>query len=115
MTVQRRRGLPITVYPLIEQTDARGNTHFIHDESNPITLRASLFPRRGAKAEVTGQQKINVVQVGVKDAIPGVDIGSRAEFMDKTWDVVTPPEYHLGAKRHTRHWTFDLRERPSGG
>ena len=82
------------------------------DEEEPAySLRAWVFPQRSAKAEVPGQQHINVIRIGTDVLDDRVDIWSRVEFMGRSWDVAAPPAYHHGT-RHTRHWTLDLRERP---
>lgn len=113
MTYQRNRnGLPATFYPIIKQIDNRGNERKVHDPDTPINREVWLYPQRGAKAEVTGQQTINVVRVGCRIDIPGVELGSRVFFQGKWWDVVSPPSLHYGVKRHTRHYSMDLRERP---
>lgn len=115
MSHQRRhRGLPITFYPLIQKTDSRGNTQWAPDMTRPIETKCWIFPQRGAKAEVIGQQQINVVRVGIKDDLD-VHLMSRATFRGVEWDVVTPPEYRNGVKRHTRHLSVDLRQRPANG
>ena len=43
-----------------EVVDNRGNTVIAVDETNPITVRAAFIPQRSGKAEVSGQQQINV-------------------------------------------------------
>lgn len=121
MTVQRRRGLPLQIYPITTVVDSRQNKQKHVDLENPIPGKAWTFPQRGAKAEVPGQQHINVTRIGV-DAkladlepeslyVENVDLWARVDFQGKTWDIVSPPAFHNGT-RHTRHWSFDLRERP---
>lgn len=111
MTHQRRRGLKAFVWRIVEKTDSRGNTHRAPERSTePVTVW--IFPQRSAKAEVPGQLDITVLRLGTK-VLEGVDLWSRVEILDREWDVVTPPEYHHGT-RHTRHYSFDVRERPRG-
>lgn len=122
MTYQRRRsGLSFTLYPIKEVEDSRGNTHKTVDKDRPIEGKAWTYPQRSAKAEVPGQQHINVTRIGVSVDLAGFDAGelfddaidlwAEVDFLGKSWDVVTPPAYHHGT-RHTRHWSIDLRERP---
>lgn len=112
MTYQRRRnGLPAVVYPIIKSTDNRGNEVKVHDPDNPVETKVWIYPQRSSKAEVTGQQTINVVKLGCPADVP-IALGARVVFNDREWDVVGPPAYHYGAKRHTRHYSFDVRERP---
>jgi hypothetical protein len=112
MTYQRRRGIPATFYPIIKQTDNRGNEVKVVDDANPIPATIWVKPERGAKAEVTGQQTINVVRIGTSYDLPGVELRSRVEFQGKKWDVVSPPSHSEGTRRHTRHMEMDVRERP---
>lgn len=113
MTHQRKRnGIPIVIYPLITTRDSRDNEHKIIDLDNPIHEKAWIMPGDGAKAEVVGQQKINTHRIGTRADLSGVDLNSRVKFMDAEWDIVSPPKPHYGVKRHTRHWSFDIRERP---
>lgn len=110
-TYQRRRGIPATFYPVVKRTDTLGNIHKIADEDNPLEVKVWIFPQRSAKAEVAGQQHINVTRLGVRADLEGVELWSQIDFMGKKWDVVQPPAYHHGT-RHTRHWSIDIRERP---
>lgn len=113
MTYQRRRkAMTATFYPIVKMQDNRGNERKVHDATNPLSRKVWQIPQRGAKAEVTGQQTINVIRVGVATDIPEVALNSLVEFDGKKWDVVSPPALHHGGGRHTRHYTMDLRERP---
>lgn len=111
MSAQRRHGIPAVIYPIVRQTDAMGNEHKVADMENGIDIRVWTFPQRSAKAEVPGQQHINVTRLGTAANIADVELWSRVSFMGKEWDVVAPPSYHHGT-RHTRHWSIDVRERP---
>lgn len=113
MTYQRRRGIPALIWKNIERTDARGNKQLVAEADGPHSVTVWVYPQRSAKAEVPGQQKINIVRIGVAADLEDVDLWSRVQLQGKMWDVVTPPAYHHGT-RHTRHWSIDIRERPSG-
>lgn len=113
MTYYRRRGIPATIWKNRLQTDARGNEQLVADADGPHSVTVWVYPQRSAKAEVPGQQKINVVRIGVDAGLADVDLWSRVVMQGKVWDVVTPPAYHHG-NRHTRHWSIDVRERPGG-
>lgn len=110
-TYQRRHGLPAKVWKVEIQKDNRGNDHEVAVPDNPHEVRAWIYPQRSARAEVPGQQGINVIRIGVDADLEGVNLWSKVEILDRIWDVVTPPAYHHGS-RHTRHWSLDLRERP---
>ncbi|WKU46746.1 phage head-tail adapter protein [Streptomyces sp. VNUA116] len=111
MSVQRRRGQKARVWRTKETVDRRGNTVIIADPDGPIEVRAAFIPQRSARAEVPGQQMINVVRMVVDPHLDGVSLWSRVEYAGRQWDVVAPPTYHHG-DRKTRHWSIDIRERP---
>jgi hypothetical protein len=110
--MQRRRGQLAIVYRSAVTEDARGNEVIALDRDNPITVRAAFIPQRSARAEVPGQQQINVTRMIVDADLPDVTLWSEVEAMGKQWDIVTPPAYHHGSRK-TRHWSIDIRERPS--
>jgi len=110
-SLQRKHGMPATVYAQKLETDNRGNHVMVVDLESPTEVVAAFIPQRSARAEVPGQAEINVTRMIVKHGIPGVGLWSRVHWNGTWWDVVTPPAYHHGT-RHTRHWSIDLRERP---
>ena len=111
-SMQRRRGQAAKVWPATKTTDSRGNTVVAVDSAAaPIQVTAAFIPQRSARAEVAGQQQINVVTMIVAPDLPDVNLWSRVQWRGRYWDVVSPPAYHHGT-RHTRHWSMDLRERP---
>ena len=83
----------------------------VADADGPHEVRAAFIPQRSAKAEVPGQQQINVTRMIVAAELADVTVWSRVEWAGRQWDLVTPPAYHHGTRR-TRHWSFDIRERP---
>jgi len=113
VTYQRRRkGFDAVFFPIKKVEDARGNEKKVHDPDNPLSRKVWIIPQRGAKAEVTGQQTINVVRIGCKADTPGVGLNARVEFDGKVWDIVSPPAVRVGGGRHTSHMSMDVRERP---
>ncbi|MDH6462060.1 hypothetical protein M2302_002235 [Micromonospora sp. A200] len=110
MSLQRRRGQMARVWKTKVVTDKRGQTVRVADPDSPYEVRAAFIPQRSAKAEVPGQQQINVVRMLVDAELADVDLWGRVEWAGKQWDVVTPPALHYGTRR-TRHWSIDLRER----
>ncbi|MFJ9827706.1 phage head-tail adapter protein [Streptomyces sp. NPDC101160] len=111
MSVQRRRGQTARVWRTAEVIDNRGNKVIAVDENSAVTVKAAFIPQRSGKAEVPGQQQINVVRMVVDPHIEGVTLWSRIEYQGRMWDIVSPPAYHHGDRR-TRHWSIDIRERP---
>lgn len=110
--LQRKRGIPAKVWKVKTQTDNRGNVLKLADPNDFENITLWVSPQRSAKGEVPGQLSINVVRIGVPGHFTELDLWTRVQFQGKDWDVVTPPSYHHGT-RHTRHWTLDVRERPS--
>jgi len=113
-SMQRRRGIEARVWKTVTKTDSRGNKIKGAEPTDSHVVKAAFIPQRSARAEVIGQQHINVTRMIVAADLEDVDLWSRVEALGTVWDVVTPPAYHHGT-RHTRHWSIDLRERPSGG
>lgn len=112
MSWQRRRGQTAKVWPTIKKVDGRGNETWVVDmAAEPHIVTAAFIPQRSARAEVPGQQQINVVRMLVDANLEGVDLWGRVEWAGKFWDIVTPPSLHYGTRR-VRHWSIDLRERP---
>lgn len=112
MSVQRRRGDIARVWKTRTLTDNRGNKVVVAHDDGPYEVRAVFIPQRSARAEVPGQAQINVTRMIVSADLADVNLWSRVEWQGKEWDIVTPPSYRHGVKRHTRHWSIDLRERP---
>lgn len=111
--IQRRHGQPATVYPTKVHVDSRGNQVAIADLTAGFEIRAWVVPARSSRADVAGgQQDLNVVRLGTDAELPGVDSWSRIMWRGVMWDVVDPPAFHYGT-RHVRHWSFDIRRRPS--
>lgn len=111
MSFQRKRGLPIKVFRSQVFKDLRDNEVIRPVEVNYHNLRASITPVRGSRAEVPGQQEINVYHVTVAPDLAEVDLWSQVEWNGQRWDIVAPPVLHPGV-RQTRHWSFDMRLRP---
>ncbi|MFY1620043.1 phage head-tail adapter protein [Micromonospora sp. WMMD736] len=112
MSHQRRRGQAAIVYPTKVYTDSRGSRVETADMDNPIPVTAVFVPQRSSRAEVAGQQDIDVTRMIVSADVQGIDSWSRVFWNGSMWDVVVPPAYHHGT-RHTRHYTMDIRRRPS--
>lgn len=111
-SMQRRRGVEATIWKSRYHIDNRGNEILVADADGPHHVRCALIPQRSARAEIPGQQQINITRMIVDANLEGVELWSRVEMLGKVWDIVTPPAYHHGERR-TRHWSIDVRERPS--
>lgn len=111
MSHQRRRGVPVKIWKTVVTVDNRGNEVRVADADGPHEVRAIMIPQRSARAEVPGQQQINVTRMLVDANLEGVELWSRVEWNGRLWDIVTPPAYHHGVRR-TRHWSIDIRQRP---
>lgn len=110
---QRRRGQPVKFWARKLEVDRRGNEILRADVSRPpdyVTTAAS-FPQRSARAEVPGQQQIDIVRLIVTKLPEDAGIWAICEWRGDYWDVVAPPAYRQGT-RHTEHWSVDIRRRP---
>ncbi|QPB09922.1 head-to-tail connector complex protein [Streptomyces phage Sitrop] len=110
MSVQRRRGQKAKIWKTKLVEDRRGNKMLQADADGPHEVRAAFIPQRSAKAEVPGQQLINITRMIVAADLEDVTLWSRVEVHGKQWDIVSPPAYHHGPRK-TRHWSIDIRER----
>lgn len=111
---QRRHGIEARVWKTVTHEDKRGNKILVAEDPDvvePHVVRCALIPQRSARAEVPGQQQINITRMIVDADLEDVTLWSRVELLGKTWDIVTPPAYHHGTRK-TRHWSIDIRERP---
>lgn len=111
MTRQRKHGVPVTFYPRHLVTDSRGNEQWMPNLDAPIQTTAAVYAQRSSKAEVPGQQEIEVTRLLVRADLPDVNLWARATFLGQDWDIAAPPAYHHGT-RTTRHISVDLRRRP---
>lgn len=111
MSVQRRRGRPVTIYPRKTTVDDRGNTLISADLDHPFVTRAAVIPQRSSKAEVPGQQQIDVVRLLISTGLGDIGIWGYVHYDGSMWDVVAPPAMHYGMRR-TRHLSLDIRRRP---
>jgi len=110
--MQRRRGVQATIWKFLYYNHKPAYEILVADADGPHHVRCALIPQRSARAEVPGQQQINITRMIVNANLEGVELWSRVEMLGKVWDIVTPPAYHHGERR-TRHWSIDVRERPS--
>lgn len=108
--MQRRRGQKARIWKTSVEVDRRGNEVVRANSDGPHEVRAAFIPQRSAKAEVPGQQLINITRMIVAADLEDVTLWSRVEYMGKQWDIVSPPAYHHGPRK-SRHWSLDIRER----
>lgn len=112
--IQRRRnGQTALLWLPVEVENDRGNTVYIVDEgAEPTEIAAWIIPNRSARAEVPGQQQVNVITMGTSQPLGDEALFGRVQWAGRLWDIVTPPAHHYGT-RHVEHWTMNLRLRPS--
>lgn len=111
MSLQRRRGFLIKYWKSTSTTNLRGDV-VRRPLDGPYETTAWMIPQRSQRAEVPGQQEIDVVRIGVT-ASEDIDLWARVEMRGDMWDVAAPPAFHNGTLK-TRHWSIDLRKRTSG-
>lgn len=111
MSIQRRRGELIRIYPTVTVTDRRGDTQEQPGEDY-YEVRAWIVPDRSSRAEVPGQQEIDVYRVGIDPhtRLENVNLWSRVVWDGDDWDLVSPPAHRRGS-RHVRHQTIVIRRR----
>lgn len=96
--------------------DRRGNrTIRTNLTGKPKQHRVAIVPERSSRAEVPGQIAVDMYRVISDPGIDDVGLWTVIRWNGEMWDVATPPEYHHGVARHTRHWTFLIRKRPDVG
>lgn len=105
--------MEIKVHPSVSTTDRRNNVT-IRPLGEPFLVKAWVIPDRSSRAEVAGQQEINVYKLGTQADLAGVDLWSRVEWDGAWWDLASPPAKSFGT-RHTKHWVMVLRKRPDDG
>lgn len=113
-SLQTRRGSEALIFRVETVEDAMGNKTVRPHARNPHKVRISQMPDRSAKAELPGQQEINVLQVRCPPGLDEVNLWSRVYWRGKWYDLVAPPGERDGS-RNIRHWTLILRKRPDGG
>lgn len=113
MSIQRRRAnrIPVIFERTEKTTDKRGNPVLSSSPTDTYETVCAWMPERSARAEVPGQQQIDVARLIVEADIPSVDLWSTVRVRGGRWDIVSPPEYHHGT-RHMRHWSVFIRRRP---
>ena len=111
--MQRKRGQVARIYTVTKHTDARGNVVEV-PTTEFLEVRGAFTPDRSARAELPGQQQVNVVRMITNSDLSGVNLWSRVSWSGIWWDVVAPPSWHFGA-RQTKHWSLILRQRPDSG
>jgi len=111
--MQRDRGELAYIYPVIKTTDSRQN--IIEAATSAfLTVRGAFSPDRSARAEVSGQQQVNVFKMVTSSDLSGVSLWSLVKWRNSWWDIISPPAWHIG-DRHTRHWSITIRWRPDSG
>lgn len=111
MSYQRKHGAAVIFYPQKLVTDADGVPTLVADMDSPsIPTKAAVIPDRAQRAEVPGQQVVNIVRLLVK-RMPGLGPWARAEFWGRMWDVTVPPEERQNVPRPNRHMVVEVRER----
>lgn len=103
-----------TIYPRKYTSDGRGNSSWVPDMDNPVTVPYAGWWLRTSRAEVPGQLAIDVRRIVIPYHIEGADLWAEIVLSDEPgekWDIVNPPQYHWGT-RQVRHMSVDIRRRP---
>lgn len=113
MSMQRRRGREVEFFGTVERTSRRGDTVKVPSDAAAWVTRCSESAERSSRAELPGQQGIDVITIRVS-AARDVALFDRARYRNLWWDVVAPPSVRNGS-RHVQHQTVLLRRRPDSG
>lgn len=114
MTLQRRRGDPVSVYGVKTVTDHRGNRVETPDPDTVVHTRASVIWDRSNRAEIPGYQWVQVFRVIINADLDLAQTWGLVRWRGKWWDIISPPEAHLGRPYHIRSTVALIRERPPG-
>lgn len=113
MSVQRKRGQRFTYYPKVTTVDSRENRTITVDMDSPRKARGAFIPDRSSRAELPGQQRVEVYKLIVSDKLLDIDLWGLVEWRGAYWDVSSPSMYRHGT-RQVRHQTAEIRRRPTG-
>ena len=100
--------MPLQYWLATTHQDFYGDAVEVADDG-PYTTLASVAPERSTRAEVPGQQEVDVINVRVALDLD-VTLWSKAYFDGRYWDLEAPPAKHYGS-RHVQHQTLKLRLR----
>lgn len=116
MSRQRRRDHgTVEVWHRKIVLDRRGNRIIVADtDKPPIVARAAIVPDRSTRAEVPGQQTVEVYRILVDPDVRDVQLWGLIRWQGRYYDIANPAVLHLGTRR-TRHWTAYMRNRPEIG
>lgn len=112
---RRRKGIPALAWRSKRTTDRKGNQQYHPTDVDKIPLKVWVMPQRSSRAEVPGQQQIDVTRIGFwlpAEEMGDINLWSRLEMGGNEWDFASPPVYHHGTARHSRHYSADVRKRP---
>lgn len=112
--LRSRYGGVAIIYRIVTITDSRGNKTQQPTAVNPHRVMAHASADRSSRAEVPGEQEVDVITLRVPFQLSDVGLRSRVEWDGGWWDVVAPPADRHGIKR-VRHTTLVLRRRPDRG
>lgn len=109
---QRKNARFAKFWPVHEVVDQRGNRVVeANFDVEPYVRKAHEMFEQSSRAEVPGQQQIDVRRLITDHDMPGVGLWSIVEFEGDLWDIIAPPRYFHGT-RHTRHVSIMIRRRP---
>lgn len=108
MSMQRKRGRKLQYWKAVATTNFYGDK-VERALDGPYEARYWESHDRSSRAEVPGQQEVDVIKVGI-DATHDVSLWARVKIGNIYWDIESPPAYRHGT-RGTRHQTVSLRQR----
>ncbi len=110
MSYQISHGQPVTVWPIKQITDTRGNVQTVPDlDAEPKRTRAHVQPAGAERVNVVGQLDAVLVVMHLDQTVV-IDAWSLIEYNGAMWDVIAGPQEH-GSVRHTRYIEITCRQR----
>lgn len=114
MSLQRRRGARVQICGRKTVRDGRGNDVIAPDIDNLVEKRASIIWDRSNRAEVPGYQYVQVFRMIVDADVSEAELWGMVLWKGRWYDIVNPPEEHLGRPYHIRSVVALIREVPPG-
>lgn len=109
------------IYPRIVQTNSVGDEMLLPDLENPfLGVRVGVSSYESTRAEVVGHAETETVKMRIPMKHKGrsldeVSVGAIVVWDGSEWDVAIPPKIRRTRTHSVRHYTIEIKRRPSGG
>jgi len=109
------------IYPRIVQTNSVGDEMILPDLENPfLGVRVGVSSYESTRAEVVGHAETETAKMRIPmkhkgRPLDGVSVGAIVVWDGSEWDVAIPPKIRRTRTHSVRHYTIEIKRRPSGG